>query len=283
MRKQKPTNPGSRSFTPGRRYPGLRGKVVGWVEHRFEEGLLYLHVRFTDKTELCWRISTRMTIEEADLSNWKSGDFEQLAFSSERARPEQLTHRNIARAYNCLQDEGGNLPGQGQTCHLRPDSARRRTPGSVIFPGTRHDAAVHNARGFWTLRSAKLAHKALHRLIARPRSRTPTPGLARWPCRCVLLPGPVRLARGTLHRHRPMEGKTPWFGEKSAIKSGVTMAGFAQSRGAPRWPVLPALGVPIQAGTPSLRLFLGRCSRSLCAHRWLPRCAAATIRAFLVR
>ncbi len=78
MRKQKPTNPGSRSFTPGRRYPGLRGKVVGWVEHKFEEGLLYLHVRFTDKTELCWRISTRMTIEEADLSNWKSGDFEQL-------------------------------------------------------------------------------------------------------------------------------------------------------------------------------------------------------------
>jgi hypothetical protein len=51
---------------------------VDWVEHKFEESLLYLHVRFTDKTELCWRISPRMTIEEADLSNWKSGDFEQL-------------------------------------------------------------------------------------------------------------------------------------------------------------------------------------------------------------
>jgi hypothetical protein len=78
MRKQKPTSPDPRSLTPGRRYPGLHGKVVDWVEHRFEEGLLYLHVRFTDKTELCWRISTRMTIEEADLSNWKSGDFDQL-------------------------------------------------------------------------------------------------------------------------------------------------------------------------------------------------------------
>jgi hypothetical protein len=78
MRKQKPTSPDSRSLTPGRRYPGLHGKVVDWVEHRFEEGFLYLHVRFTDKTELCWRISTRMTIEEADLSNWKSGDFDQL-------------------------------------------------------------------------------------------------------------------------------------------------------------------------------------------------------------
>jgi hypothetical protein len=78
MREQKPASPDSRSSPPGRRYPGLRGKVVDWVEHKFEEGLLYLHVRFADKTELCWRISTRMTIEEADLSNWKSGDFEQL-------------------------------------------------------------------------------------------------------------------------------------------------------------------------------------------------------------
>jgi hypothetical protein len=48
MRKQKLTSPDSRSFTPGRRYPGLHGKVVDWVEHKFEEGLLYLHVRFTD-------------------------------------------------------------------------------------------------------------------------------------------------------------------------------------------------------------------------------------------
>ena len=70
--------PAARHYPPGRRYPGLHGKVVDWIEHKFEEGLLYLHVRFTDKTELCWRISARMTIEEGDLSNWKSGDFEQL-------------------------------------------------------------------------------------------------------------------------------------------------------------------------------------------------------------
>jgi hypothetical protein len=41
-----------RKFVPGRRYRGVQGKVVHWVEHRFEEGLLYIHVRFTDKTEL---------------------------------------------------------------------------------------------------------------------------------------------------------------------------------------------------------------------------------------
>jgi hypothetical protein len=65
-------------FVPGRRYRGVQGKVVRWVEHSFEEGLLYIHVRFTDKTELSWRIATRMTIEESDLADWTSGDFKQL-------------------------------------------------------------------------------------------------------------------------------------------------------------------------------------------------------------
>jgi hypothetical protein len=67
-----------RKFVPGRRYRGVQGKVVQWVEHSFEEGLLYIHVRFTDKTELCWRITTRMTIEASDLADWTSGDFKRL-------------------------------------------------------------------------------------------------------------------------------------------------------------------------------------------------------------
>ena len=78
MKKVKETNLAPRQYVPGRQYCGLRGKVVDWVEHRFEEGLLYIHVRFVDKTELCWRIATGLTIEEGDLSDWKSGDFEQL-------------------------------------------------------------------------------------------------------------------------------------------------------------------------------------------------------------
>jgi hypothetical protein len=78
MKKKKPTISALRRFQPGRQYRGLHGKIVDWVEHRFEEGLLYIHIRFADKTELCWRIATRMTIEEGDLSDWKSGDFDQL-------------------------------------------------------------------------------------------------------------------------------------------------------------------------------------------------------------
>ena len=59
-------------------YRGLRGKTVDQVQHEFEEGILFLHVRFTDKTELCWQITARMTIEKADLADWKTGDFKPL-------------------------------------------------------------------------------------------------------------------------------------------------------------------------------------------------------------
>jgi len=66
-------------LVPGHQYRALKEKVIDWVEHEFEEGLLYIHIRFTDKTELCWRITTRMTIERSDLADWTSGDFKQLA------------------------------------------------------------------------------------------------------------------------------------------------------------------------------------------------------------
>lgn len=78
MSKTKTTVSPAGKFVPGRQYRGLQGKVVEWVEHTFEEGLLLIHVRFTDRTELCWRIATRMTIEEGDLSDWTSGDVKQL-------------------------------------------------------------------------------------------------------------------------------------------------------------------------------------------------------------
>ena len=88
MRKPPPSDSDYDRFAPGFRYPGLRGKVVDWVEHTFEDGHLYLQVRFTDHTELCWQISTGITIEEGDLSDWKSGDFTRVRVfvRNERAR-----------------------------------------------------------------------------------------------------------------------------------------------------------------------------------------------------
>lgn len=58
----------------GSAFPGLKGKVVHWVETSFEEGSLYIHIRFVDRTELCFWLSSRMVIEEATLSDWKTGD-----------------------------------------------------------------------------------------------------------------------------------------------------------------------------------------------------------------
>jgi hypothetical protein len=74
------------NYVPGARYRGLQGKVVDWVEHQFGEGVLYIHVRFADKTGLSWRISTRMTIEEADFADWPSGDFKQVRVLARNGR-----------------------------------------------------------------------------------------------------------------------------------------------------------------------------------------------------
>jgi hypothetical protein len=70
--------PDLRRGAPSKQYPGLHGKVVDWAEHNFEEGMLFIHVRFTDQTELCWTIRTASVIQVADLSDWKTGDFQEL-------------------------------------------------------------------------------------------------------------------------------------------------------------------------------------------------------------
>ena len=64
---------------PSKQYPGVHGKVVDWAEHIFEERMLYVRVRFKNQTELCWFLQTAHVIVEADLADWRSGDFKQLA------------------------------------------------------------------------------------------------------------------------------------------------------------------------------------------------------------
>jgi len=34
----------------GRPYPGVSGKIVVWADHKLEEGILYIRVRFIDMT-----------------------------------------------------------------------------------------------------------------------------------------------------------------------------------------------------------------------------------------
>jgi hypothetical protein len=79
MTKRKSSAKQVRRPVPGKQYPGVRGKIVDWAEHIFEEGMLYVRVRFTDQTELRWVLQTAHVILEADLGDWKTGNFKQLA------------------------------------------------------------------------------------------------------------------------------------------------------------------------------------------------------------
>jgi len=71
--------PKSDAQRPGKKYPGVKGKIAEWAEHVFEEGMLYVRVRFTDQTELCWVLQTTHVILGANLGDWKTGNFKQLA------------------------------------------------------------------------------------------------------------------------------------------------------------------------------------------------------------
>ena len=77
-RKMPIQKPSAREVMQGNQYPGIKGKVVHWADHAFEEGILYVRIRFTDDTELCWRITSSTLLEEADLSDWKTGNFRQI-------------------------------------------------------------------------------------------------------------------------------------------------------------------------------------------------------------
>ena len=59
----------------GKQYPGLHGKLVDWVEHEFSEGSLYIHVRFQDRTELTYTVSSRLFIEQAVLGDMSTGNY----------------------------------------------------------------------------------------------------------------------------------------------------------------------------------------------------------------
>ena len=69
----------------------MHGKAVDFIDHGWGEGALYIHVRFMDKTEVCWRLAAHLTIKEADLSDWKRGEFDHIrTFLSNEAGSESL-------------------------------------------------------------------------------------------------------------------------------------------------------------------------------------------------
>ena len=73
-----PSSPSRRRLAGGKQYPGIHGKVVDFIDHKFEEGLLYIHVRFMDKTEVTFTLGSRLVIKEANLSDISTGNLKPL-------------------------------------------------------------------------------------------------------------------------------------------------------------------------------------------------------------
>lgn len=70
--------PKARLRSSGRRYPGVQGKVVDYISHSIEDGTLCVNVCFNDKTLFSLRFACDISIVSADLSDWKTGDYEMI-------------------------------------------------------------------------------------------------------------------------------------------------------------------------------------------------------------
>jgi hypothetical protein len=59
-----------------RRYPEVYSKVVNFITHSVEDGMLYRTVRFKDKINFSLRYACEMFVVGADLYDAKTGDYE---------------------------------------------------------------------------------------------------------------------------------------------------------------------------------------------------------------
>jgi hypothetical protein len=57
-----------------KRYKEIRGKKVDWVSYNFEEGLLYIGIRFMDGTYFSLDFSPQIVTEGIEFSDLSSGD-----------------------------------------------------------------------------------------------------------------------------------------------------------------------------------------------------------------
>jgi len=59
-----------------KQYKEIHGKAVDWISYSFEEGRLYISVRFMDKTHFSMQFSTRIVTDGIDFSDVKTGNSE---------------------------------------------------------------------------------------------------------------------------------------------------------------------------------------------------------------
>ena len=61
-----------------RRYREVHGKIVDWVSHTFEDGSLYVSIRFKDKTDFSLQFSAKILTDSIDLSDVSTGNFKMI-------------------------------------------------------------------------------------------------------------------------------------------------------------------------------------------------------------
>ncbi|PYX69047.1 MAG: hypothetical protein DMG78_23180 [Acidobacteria bacterium] len=61
-----------------KRYKEIRGKKVDWIEHTYEEGSLYVGVRFMDGTYFSLDFSPQIVTDGIEFSDMSTGDEEIL-------------------------------------------------------------------------------------------------------------------------------------------------------------------------------------------------------------
>ena len=57
-----------------RRYKEVRGKRVDWISYNYEEGLLYVGIRFMDGTYFSLDFSPQIVTDGVEFSDMSSGD-----------------------------------------------------------------------------------------------------------------------------------------------------------------------------------------------------------------
>jgi hypothetical protein len=60
------------------RFREIHGKVVDWVSYSFEQDLLFVNIRFIDKTDFSLQFSHTMFVDVIDLSDASTGNFETI-------------------------------------------------------------------------------------------------------------------------------------------------------------------------------------------------------------
>jgi hypothetical protein len=60
------------------RFREIHGKIVDWVSYSFEEGSLFVSIRFMDKTDFSLQFSPKILTDSIDLSDMSTGNFKMI-------------------------------------------------------------------------------------------------------------------------------------------------------------------------------------------------------------